>query len=128
MARKNFGGTSGVIVDTCRDHGVWFDAGELPRVLDFVEAGGLAEQRRRELAELNRRRTELHTAGVDLAADRPTADGAHVPHISSGSDGDPSVYHSGPAAWEGGFLHDARDVVATILTKIGEALHRERER
>jgi Zn-finger nucleic acid-binding protein len=42
MARKNFGGKSGVIVDVCRRHGVWFDAGELPRALAFVRAGGLA--------------------------------------------------------------------------------------
>lgn len=35
--RKNFGRSSGVIVDICRRHGVWFDRGELPRVLAFVE-------------------------------------------------------------------------------------------
>jgi Zn-finger nucleic acid-binding protein len=42
MARKNFGGKSGVIIDACRQHGVWFDLGELPRVLAFVQSGGLA--------------------------------------------------------------------------------------
>jgi len=48
MARRNFGGNSGVIVDVCRKHGVWFDRGELPRVLAFVEAGGLELARQRE--------------------------------------------------------------------------------
>jgi Zn-finger nucleic acid-binding protein len=42
MNRRNFGGNSAVIVDVCAKHGTWFDAGELPRVLAFVEAGGLA--------------------------------------------------------------------------------------
>jgi Zn-finger nucleic acid-binding protein len=41
MARQNFGRKSHVIVDVCRKHGVWFDAGELPRVLAFVRSGGL---------------------------------------------------------------------------------------
>lgn len=40
MNRRNYGNTSGIIVDVCGEHGVWFDPGELPRVLAFVEAGG----------------------------------------------------------------------------------------
>jgi Zn-finger nucleic acid-binding protein len=51
MTRKNFGRSSGVIVDVCTRHGIWFDRGELPRVLDFVEAGGLELARRRDLDE-----------------------------------------------------------------------------
>jgi hypothetical protein len=55
MNRRNFGGSSGVIVDVCSSHGLWFDLGELPRVLSFVEAGGLARAKLRE-AEANERR------------------------------------------------------------------------
>ena len=51
MLRKNFGRSSGVIVDVCSRDGLWFDRGELPRVLEFVEAGGLELARRRELDE-----------------------------------------------------------------------------
>lgn len=56
MARRNFGGTSGVIVDVCALHGIWFDLGELPRVMAFVESGGLirAQQRRQEQERLSR--------------------------------------------------------------------------
>jgi Zn-finger nucleic acid-binding protein len=43
MNRKNFGGTSGIVVDVCARHGTFFDAGELPRVLEFVSRGGLAK-------------------------------------------------------------------------------------
>ncbi|HEX6271574.1 MAG TPA: zinc ribbon domain-containing protein, partial [Polyangiaceae bacterium] len=47
MNRKNFGGASGVVVDVCSTHGTWFDEGELPRVLAFVESGGLSLARER---------------------------------------------------------------------------------
>lgn len=49
MNRRNFGERSGIIVDVCRAHGIWFDPGELPRVMDFVAQGGLEEAARREL-------------------------------------------------------------------------------
>jgi hypothetical protein len=42
MNRKNFGSSSGIVLDVCTSHGSFFDAGELPRVLVFVERGGLA--------------------------------------------------------------------------------------
>ncbi len=42
MNRKNFGGTSGIVIDVCSLHGSFFDAGELPRVLEFVRRGGLS--------------------------------------------------------------------------------------
>jgi len=51
MNRKNFGASSGVIVDVCSQHGTWFDLGELPRVLSFVESGGLSRLQRREAEE-----------------------------------------------------------------------------
>jgi Zn-finger nucleic acid-binding protein len=51
MTRKNFGTSSGIIVDVCRKHGIWFDPGELPRVLAFVEAGGLVLARRRTIEQ-----------------------------------------------------------------------------
>jgi Zn-finger nucleic acid-binding protein len=65
MNRKNFGGTSGVVVDVCKPHGTWFDLGELPRVLSFVEQGGLARERQRhadEAAEARRRAAAEATA------------------------------------------------------------------
>jgi hypothetical protein len=41
MQRKNYGRNSGVIIDVCLEHGIWFDRRELPLVLRFVEQGGL---------------------------------------------------------------------------------------
>ncbi|HEX3593990.1 MAG TPA: zf-TFIIB domain-containing protein [Polyangiaceae bacterium] len=125
MGRKNFGGHSGVIVDVCRDHGVWFDVSELPRVLEFVERGGLAEERRRELAELHRQRSELKAAYVHHLGEDVPKDGIKPSlAIFHGEKGDPSVYHSTPAAWNDGLLDDAREVVVTVLGKIGDAIGR----
>ena len=52
MNRKLFASGSGVVVDICKAHGTFFDAGELPAILDFVRAGGLekAAQKQREAA------------------------------------------------------------------------------
>lgn len=41
MNRRNFAGTSGIVIDVCALHGSFFDAGELPRVLAFARRGGL---------------------------------------------------------------------------------------
>ncbi len=62
MNRKNFAERSGVIVDVCKAHGIWFDHGELPRVLAFVEAGGLREAERR--AEEQKRALSKQAAGA----------------------------------------------------------------
>lgn len=49
MNRVNFGTKSGVIVDRCRDHGVWLDGGELRHLFEWMKAGGkLLTQEREE--------------------------------------------------------------------------------
>jgi Zn-finger nucleic acid-binding protein len=51
MARRNYGRRSGIIVDMCKDDGLWFDAGELERILAWIRDGGLAEAKRRNAQE-----------------------------------------------------------------------------
>ena len=62
---------SGVVVDVCSAHGTWFDEGELPRVLAFVESYGhtaLADDvptpaaDRRPMSPLWRVRSSAHCA------------------------------------------------------------------
>ncbi len=48
MHRVNFGSRSGVIVDRCKDHGVWLDNGELHQLLEWVKSGGALLHRQRE--------------------------------------------------------------------------------
>jgi Zn-finger nucleic acid-binding protein len=41
MNRRNYGKSSRVVVDYCREHGVWFDGEELTGILAWVRGGGL---------------------------------------------------------------------------------------
>jgi len=76
MNRQAFGRISGIVIDVCKAHGMWFDGGELAQVIRFVEEGGLARAREREMDELQehqrRSRTEQavaeSTAGLDVSA------------------------------------------------------------
>ena len=45
MNRTNYGRISGVVLDTCKQRGLWFDQDELRRVLMFIEGGGLERSR-----------------------------------------------------------------------------------
>jgi Zn-finger nucleic acid-binding protein len=36
MERRNFGRSSGIMVDTCKRHGIWLDRGELRRVAEHL--------------------------------------------------------------------------------------------
>jgi Zn-finger nucleic acid-binding protein len=58
MNTKNFSG-SGIVLDWCRDHGSWFDRGELQKIISFIRNGGLRKARERELEELEERRLDL---------------------------------------------------------------------
>ncbi len=69
MNRKNFGSISGILIDVCKDHGVWLDHGELRSALTFAETGGLIEARRREVGELERRKQRAAMDASPTAAE-----------------------------------------------------------
>lgn len=52
MNRTNYARISGVVLDACKEHGLWFDRDELRRVLAFIEMGGLDKSRDRQIQEL----------------------------------------------------------------------------
>jgi len=59
MNRVNFGVRSGVVVDRCREHGIWLDGGELRRLCEWMKAGGkLLDQERQEQLKKERARAE----------------------------------------------------------------------
>lgn len=43
MVRRWYAPGSGVIIDLCKDHGIWFDATELHQVLQWISEGGAPE-------------------------------------------------------------------------------------
>lgn len=62
MNRLNFGRLSGAIVDVCRGHGTFLDAGELHRIVSFIQGGGLDRARQRQLEDLKDEERRLRTA------------------------------------------------------------------
>lgn len=73
MNRKVYGAKSGVIVDICRDHGVWLDGGELAQLVKWANAGGLkldAETRQRDAESEARRKRFDHTLEDKLDTER----------------------------------------------------------
>jgi Zn-finger nucleic acid-binding protein len=79
MNRKNFADISGVIIDVCRPHGIWFDSGELGRIVKFVMDGGLLQARRREMekAEVEASLARVGIIGIPMQVpdeDKPRTD------------------------------------------------------
>jgi Zn-finger nucleic acid-binding protein len=52
MNRVNFGSISGAVVDVCKGHGTFLDAGELHQIVTFIQSGGLDRSRARHLEDL----------------------------------------------------------------------------
>jgi Zn-finger nucleic acid-binding protein len=68
MNRVNFGRLSGTIVDVCRGHGTFLDAGELHAIVTFIHGGGLERARQKDVEALKeqQRRARL---GIERAVD-----------------------------------------------------------
>ncbi|MEI8251985.1 MAG: zf-TFIIB domain-containing protein [Synechococcus sp. ELA057] len=63
MNRSLHGKRSGVVVDRCRDHGLWLEAGELRQLLEWARAGGaLLDRERREQEQREHFRREQEEA------------------------------------------------------------------
>jgi Zn-finger nucleic acid-binding protein len=59
MNRVNFGHLSGTVIDVCRGHGTFLDAGELHAIVTFINEGGLDRARQREKDDLEEERHRL---------------------------------------------------------------------
>lgn len=70
MNRNNFARVSGVIIDTCKGHGVWFDANELPQIIEFIRKGGMDYARQKEKAQIEGERARLSAEQFKQSVDR----------------------------------------------------------
>lgn len=61
MNRLNFGKVSGVVVDVCKGHGTFLDAGELHQIVGFIRGGGLDRARERQLEDLKDEQARLRS-------------------------------------------------------------------
>jgi len=86
MNRKQFAEGAGVIIDVCKTHGTFFDIGELPRIIEFVQQGGLE---RAEKKEIERMRQSVRREAQDarLAQAMPASSTTDFRRSSHGSAG-----------------------------------------
>jgi Zn-finger nucleic acid-binding protein len=78
MNRVGFGARSGVVVDRCRDHGVWLDGGELRQLMEWTRAGGQLyhqEVQKRKAQEEQRQKERKEREKLYQAV--RTSDGSH---------------------------------------------------
>jgi len=76
MSRRNIGEKSGIIVDFCKPHGVWFDGNELSQMIDWIRQGGLERAKATPLAEkasvdLRPRRKDQGPAPISIPSSHP---------------------------------------------------------
>jgi Zn-finger nucleic acid-binding protein len=89
MNRRNFAKRSGIIIDVCSAHGIWFDHEELPRIIQYVRRGGLEESRRRDLEELRNEAGRLRQQMVlDRSRGRRSDSGGFFSDSSLASSGE----------------------------------------
>ena len=66
MNRTNFARISGVIIDSCSAHGIWFDADELEKIMSFIARGGLHKAKEKELEELKAEEQRMKIRNMNL--------------------------------------------------------------
>lgn len=69
MNRQNYARRSGVIIDSCKEHGCYFDRGELAVLCDFIEGGGLERVRQREEEERRASESDARRKAILAGAD-----------------------------------------------------------
>lgn len=80
MNRSNYGGGSGVIVDVCGPHGVFFDRGELTRIVVFLEKGGWDRVKKREKQRMEEEISALESRKMG-ALDLELSPGGGLPGV-----------------------------------------------
>jgi Zn-finger nucleic acid-binding protein len=94
MNRVNFARLSGTIVDVCRGHGTFLDAGELHQIVAFLRGGGMERTREHQLEELRQETQRLQAlearvrAREGLTVRKPAWDRESFLHLVTSLDGD----------------------------------------
>lgn len=68
MNRKNYGARSGVIIDFCKEHGVFLDSGELSRLFQWKKVGGDKHHQKMEKWKSEEDQRRQNRIAADLKA------------------------------------------------------------
>lgn len=60
MNRVNFAVMSGVVIDQCKEHGIWLDNGELVHLMEWKKSGGQLLARKKQEEQLREAQRESH--------------------------------------------------------------------
>ena len=71
MNRVNFGYRSGVVMDQCKQHGVWLDNGELIHLMEWKNAGGQLLDGHKKTQRFKEEQRKARTATANTAGDGP---------------------------------------------------------
>jgi Zn-finger nucleic acid-binding protein len=82
MNRANFARCSGVIVDLCKKHGIWFDRDELSRIIEFIKDGGLDAARSKEKMQLEEERRHLEQMKSEIHRHKVAGFFDSEPHVT----------------------------------------------
>jgi Zn-finger nucleic acid-binding protein len=85
MNRTNYGHRSGVIIDTCKKHGLWFDARELEEILRWIRKGGESRAQKRA-AEAERQKERSRRISFDRETRAAGSGAFSAPSEPSGLD------------------------------------------
>ncbi|MCL1894034.1 MAG: zf-TFIIB domain-containing protein [Holophagaceae bacterium] len=77
MNRFNYAKISGVILDLCKTHGVWFDKDELGAVINFIEKGGLVKAQQRQQMKLEDAQRDARSAIASMPMDSSMYDSSY---------------------------------------------------
>ncbi len=89
MARRNFARRSGVIIDSCREHGIWFDAGELHSLLQWIRRGGQKQAQQRERGQARAASRAARTRGATSRIEKMACSVGTPRFAASGADSSP---------------------------------------
>ena len=67
MHRKNYANSSGIVIDVCSKHGLWFDIHELDEILNFVRSGLLLKHQERAARIAKQKRKRAKTSAVPIS-------------------------------------------------------------
>jgi Zn-finger nucleic acid-binding protein len=68
MNRSSFASGSGIVIDWCKQHGTWFDRGELARIVSFIRSGGMKKAREWEKIKIEDARQQLRDEKFRMAS------------------------------------------------------------
>lgn len=70
MARRNYRKKSGIIIDSCSEHGVWLDADELEQIAGFILSGAGGDRIHPDSAEERKKRVATAACFARLEGER----------------------------------------------------------